>query len=50
MCSPMFELPEHFPIPVNVDGQGPTNTDEAVRIVCWCANGENCQIVTPSSP
>ncbi len=30
MCSPMFDLPEHFPIKVPVNGPV---VDE---IVCWC--------------
>lgn len=42
MTSPMFELPDHLPMPVNVNGQGPADEDEAVATVCWCGN-EKCE-------
>jgi hypothetical protein len=41
MSTPMFELPDHFPIPVNADGDGPALDGEAVLTVCWCGN-PNC--------
>lgn len=39
MSSPMFEIPEHFPIDVNEKGEGPeTDPDKVVAVVCWCGN------------
>lgn len=29
-------LPVHLPVGVTVDGEGPTNDDEADRFECWC--------------
>lgn len=37
----MAELPDHFPVPVNADGDGPAASDEAVRTVRWCGD-VNC--------
>jgi hypothetical protein len=34
----MFELPEHFPIPVTEDGHGPADPAVSVRTQCWCGN------------
>lgn len=36
MSTPMFELPEHFPMPINSEGQGPEmDSDKVVRTICW---------------
>ena len=44
MSSPMFDLPEHFPIPVDENGDGPVPYDEVPdRIVCWCGK-EDCDV------
>lgn len=32
----MYDVPDHFPIDVNADGDGPARPDEAVATVCWC--------------
>lgn len=42
MSSPMYEIPEHFPMPLNADGQGPAEPAETVRVVCWCGD-EACE-------
>jgi hypothetical protein len=36
MSSPMYDLPEHCPIPITKDGEGPAMGDDAVMSVCWC--------------
>ncbi|WP_165606383.1 hypothetical protein [Mycobacteroides chelonae] len=36
MCSPMFDLPEHFPIEVDAQGRGPATGDDIDHIECWC--------------
>jgi hypothetical protein len=40
MCSPMFELPEHFLIGVNINGDGPIdeNDPEFDHMTCWCSD------------
>lgn len=48
MASPMFELPEHLDIPVNVEGHGPAPEYEAVWWVCWC--GDDACEVFPARP
>lgn len=31
-----LEIPRHFPIDINAEGQGPeTDPDKVVRTVCW---------------
>lgn len=41
----MYELPEHFPIPVDENGDGPVPYDEEpARIVCWCGT-KDCKVV-----
>jgi hypothetical protein len=41
MSTPMYDVPEHFPIGVNSDGNGPYDGIDA-RIVCWCGT-EGCK-------
>lgn len=37
MSSPMFDIPEHFLIPVNADGNGPeTDISKISAWLCWC--------------
>lgn len=36
MSSPMFDMPEHFPIDVDADGRGPAFGDDIADTVCWC--------------
>jgi hypothetical protein len=32
----MYEIPEHFPMPINVEGNGPeTDPEFVVRTICW---------------
>ncbi len=38
MSTPMFEVPEHLPMPVNANGQGPVEEAEAESWTCWCGN------------
>lgn len=41
MSSPMFEVPEHFPIPVNDQFQGPEEDMTKIATwVCWCSDPE----------
>lgn len=40
MCSPMPDLPEHCPIPIDAQGRGPADPDDTVAIVCWCGAPE----------
>lgn len=44
MASPMFELPEHFPIAVDENCQGPVdeNSPEFDHFECWCSDS-NCR-------
>lgn len=42
----MFDLPEHLPLPVNAQGQGPADPDDTVAVVCWC-NDPACQEFGP---
>lgn len=41
MCSPMYELPEHLMIAVNVNGDGPAEGDDVAGYACWCGDN-NC--------
>lgn len=41
MSTPMWDIPEHCSMPVNEQGQGPVNPEEAVGVVCWCG-AEGC--------
>lgn len=36
MSTPMFDLPEHFPIDVDATGNGPAFGDNIADTVCWC--------------
>jgi hypothetical protein len=38
----MFDLPEHFPIGVDKNGNGPILEDESQfdHIECWCSNNQ----------
>lgn len=40
MSTPMFDLPEHFPMPVNADGAGPVDEwgEEYDHTECWCGD------------
>jgi hypothetical protein len=41
MSTPMHDIPEHFPLPVNAAGQGPEVDDAlVVRVVCWTCRDE----------
>ena len=33
---PDSDLPQHVPMPINADGDGPADPDETVGVVCWC--------------
>jgi hypothetical protein len=42
----MHEVPEHFPMEVNSDMQGPLWYDEqAAAVICWCKDGPLCTII-----
>lgn len=43
MSSPMYDLPEHFLIPVNKDGDGPAEEQDTVDYVCACGDPE-CEL------
>lgn len=46
MSTPMFDVPEHFPIEVDANGQGPVAHDEeAYGLQCWCSAGPLCPII-----
>jgi hypothetical protein len=32
----MDELPEHYPIDVDINGNGPAENDQCYETVCWC--------------
>lgn len=34
----MWDMPEHFPMPVNADGDGPCSIEELDRVICWCSD------------
>lgn len=36
MSTPMWDMPDHFPMPVNADGDGPCSIEELDRVICWC--------------
>jgi len=38
MSTPMWDLPEHCPMPVLADGRGPAPDNLAHHVVCWCAS------------
>lgn len=39
MTNPMYDLPEHFPMPVNAEGNGPvTDAADIAMFVCWCSD------------
>lgn len=40
MSSPMSDLPEHYPINVNINGDGPAFGRDIARTVCWCGDPE----------
>lgn len=44
----MWDIPEHGPIDVNADGDGPAGPHEAVRTVCWCRDGASCAVIPPT--
>lgn len=47
MSSPMFDLPDHLPMDINANGQGPADPDEAVATVCWtCGTTWPCSAST----
>lgn len=42
MSSPMWDLPDHFMIPVNADGDGPVDEADADHWACWGCDGVDC--------
>jgi hypothetical protein len=42
VSTPMHDLPEHYPIPIDKDGNGPAEGDDVVRIACWCGD-DDCE-------
>ena len=45
MSSPMYDVPDHFLVPRNVNGEGPVNEDEAHHWGCWCKDDADCKEV-----
>lgn len=38
-AAPYFSEPQHFPMPVNADGDGPQcEADQVSSVICWCAS------------
>lgn len=35
MSSPLSDLPDHMPMPVDADGNGPANPDDTESVICW---------------
>lgn len=42
-------MPDHFPMPINKDGEGPAEPDETVGWECWC-NKPGCLEYTQYMP
>lgn len=42
MTDMMIDLPEHLLIPVNAEGQGPTDEADTDHESCWCVAGDDC--------
>lgn len=40
MSTPMYDVPEHFPMGVTAKGQGPTDDADLHHYACWC--GQQC--------
>jgi len=47
MSSPMYDIPEHFYMGFNDQGEGPAADDEVVLWSCWCYEGLDCDILRP---
>jgi len=47
MSTPMWEMPDHWLLPVNIDGDGPADADHAVRWACACDNRDHCPYMDP---
>lgn len=45
MSTPMYDVPEHFPIGVTADGVGPVDEhdEDYDHTTCWCSN-EDCEL------
>lgn len=43
----MWEMPDHWLIPVNFVGDGPVDDDEAVRWACACSDRIHCPYMDP---
>lgn len=43
MSTPMWEVPDHFPIDVDAAGHGPAEGGEVVARVCWCGD-DSCEL------
>lgn len=39
----MYDIPQHFPIPIDEFGRGPADEADTVDVVCWCADPD-CQL------
>lgn len=39
MSTPMPDVPEHMLVPVDKDGSGPVEDQDADHWVCWCGPG-----------
>ncbi len=49
----MFDIPDHFPITINADGDGPEcDPTKITKIVCWCGKdtcGRHAEFLLPAS-
>jgi hypothetical protein len=43
----MYDMPEHWLIPVTEDGQGPALDDDVHHFVCACGNDDSCPGLPP---
>lgn len=57
MSTPMYDLPEHLLMGLNVNGDGPVDEDdpEFLEWGCWCDQGARCPVflsgrLTPEHP
>ena len=46
MSTPMYDIPEHVPLGVDENGDGPTPaTDPRFdHFTCWCPDGDACTV------
>lgn len=40
MSTPMYDIPEHFAVPLNEKGNGPSEGDDFHHWGCWCGDAQ----------